>query len=168
MFNSISDQDDDVTGIFGLRATEEAIPFAIKKFGKQLRHINLLLNSFDEYGANSWRTIGFREIINHCPNLKSLSIGSHSLDHSDLVISEGWLKSLSESCKELRDLKITKAKIGLCTGSLVEEIMLNCKVEIKECQFFQVCEDECELLQVCEDCGLNIDIDICTCDDGSY
>ena len=158
MFNSISDQDDDVTGIFGLRATEEAIPFAIKKFGKQLRHINLLLNSFDEYGANSWRTIGFREIINGCPNLKSLSIGSHSLDHSDLVISEGCLKSLSERCKELRDLKITKAKIGLCTGSLVEEIMLNCKVEIKECQFFQVCED----------CGLNIDIDICTCDDGSY
>ena len=84
------------------------------------------------------------------------------MDHSDLVISEGWLKSLSESCKELRDLKITKAKIGLSTGSLVEEIMLNCKVEIKECEFFQVCED----------CGFDIEyidsIDFCTCDDGSY
>ena len=81
------------------------------------------------------------------------------------------MKSLSESCKELRDLKITKAKIGLSTGSQVEEIMLNCKVEIKECEFFKLTQT---WTVVCEDCGFNIDVEyidsinICTCDDGSF
>ena len=112
----------------------------IQRFGEDLSSIDLLLNNFDSSdGHFKDGTLDF--IINQCPKLKSLSIGSHSLDHSNLVIFEESLKDLSKRCKELKNLKITKAKLRAepiwkkTDGGPVEEIFPDCNVEIKESEF---------------------------------
>ena len=96
-------------------------------------------------------------IINGCPKLKTLSLGSHSLAHSNLVIFEGNLEDLSKGCKDLKDLKITNAKVwwsnryGSYTEDKVKEMFPNCNVEIKECEFIQRCD--CERLLKISDCS---------------
>ena len=129
----------------GILNPQQELLFTLTKFGKHLCHINLLLNRFDDdLNDVDFHAVTIDFIINGCPNLKSLSLESHSLDqldldHSNLVIWEESLEKLSKSCKELKDLKITKAQVWLNTGSLVEEILPNCNVEIKECDIFRLC-----------------------------
>ena len=111
----------------------------IQRFGEDLYSIDLLLNNFDRSDRHlEDATIDF--IINGCPKLKSLCIGSHSLVHSNLIIYEESLKDLSKRCKELKNLKIFNAKIRAepiwkKTEGDVEEMFPDCNVEIKESEF---------------------------------
>ena len=130
---------------------------AIKQFGKDLCHIDLLLHSFedhDDFYECDISTIDF--IISGCPKLKTLSLGSlnvpgkfpvrcfpdlHSEGHSNLLVFEEHLPWLLEICKDLEYLKITNAKIWLYTEDEVKKMFPpNFNVEIKDCEFIKPCE----------------------------
>ena len=112
-----------------------------QRFGEGLCCIDLLLNNFENsHFKFEDETIGM--ISNECPKLKSLSLGSHSLVHSNLIIYVESLKYLSMRCKELKHLKITKAKVragmnqfGKPTEGEIEEMFPNWNMEIRECEF---------------------------------
>ena len=119
----------------------QAFLFTIEEFGKGLHDINLLINCFnDDLNHADFEAGTLDFIINGCPNLKTLSLGSqNSLLHSNLIITEKSLEDLSKECKGLKDLKITKAQIVWHSGgrvdSWVDTFDRNCNVEIKECEF---------------------------------
>ena len=100
----------------------------IKVFGKGLCGIILLLN---DYHHKFDMAIDY--IIS--PELKSLTIGSHSLDHS-LSIMDDSLEELCKRCKKLKNLKIVKAYISHYPNEdEIKKKQPNCIVEIKECVF---------------------------------
>ena len=137
------------------------IMLAIKKFGKNLCHINLMLHSFEDHDDYYELDIGALDgIITGCPKLKTLSFGSHNIPgkfpvlcfpdlhsdgHSNLCIFEESLFYLTEECKNLEDLRIANAKIWLYGEEEVREIFMknlpNCNVEIKDCEFMKPCQN---------------------------
>ena len=126
----------------------------IEKFGQHLCDIGIVLNSFEEFTEFEPGPLDF--IIEGCPNLKTLSLGSHRPLH--LIILEESLENLSMRCKKLKKLKITNGKVVRIDGSRrvategdVKDMFPNCYVECDECEF------------LCDDCGEEI-ID-CNCYD---
>ena len=126
----------------------------IKKFGKNLRSINLLIVGRDDTRID-FNTPMIDYIIEGCPNLKTLTLESlrgwkkfepdelmskflNDLmsKSSDIAITEENLKDLYNSCKELKDLKLTKVMFEeIDTEDEVKKILPDCNIEIKECHF---------------------------------
>ena len=136
--------------------------------GNNLSSINLLICSETGWMADhSKPMIDF--IIEGCPKLKSLTLESlrgwkkspkakltksltnrrpdlgdvfKDVDFSDiwdLTISKESLEALYKSCKELKDLKLTKIDFeDIFTEDEIKKILPGCNVEIKECYFKQV------------------------------
>ena len=133
----------------------------IQRYGEDLCDINLFLNHFV--------ICPIYFIKNGCPKLKTLSLGSPTLDiysnpnpspweHTNLYFAPQVLYQLSKGCKELKDLKISKAKFRLYNEEEVKEMFPNCNVDIKESQF---------LLKACLGCGKKLLSCICNDDSSS-
>ena len=137
----------------------------ILELGKNLCSINLLIASETGLRANySKPTIDF--IIEGCPKLKNLTLeslrgwkksakpklsrilsnlgynfkdihGNWTMeDFYDISISKASLEALYKSCKELKDLKLTKIDfVDILTEDEIKKILPNCNVEIKECHY---------------------------------
>ena len=74
-------------------------------------------------------------IIEGCPKLKVLTLESLR-GFCDLPVCKESLEALYKSCKELKDLKLTKAFFeDIFTEDEIKKILPDCNVEIKECQF---------------------------------
>ena len=103
----------------------------IRKFGKGLTGINLLMNGF---GSRC-----LKAIIEGCPNLKNLTLEPfHDPEATNLwlvTICKDGLKALSEGCKDLKNLKITKGCFVSLTESDSKPLFPNCNLEINECLF---------------------------------
>ena len=129
----------------------------IEDYGEDLCDINLFLNHFvkcpivspNSGYSRSWECPLYF-IMNGCPKLKSLSLGSPTLDlysnpnplpleHTNLYFSQQSLQELSKRCKELKVLKISKAKFRLYNVKEVKEMFPNCNVDIKQSQFLKAC-----------------------------
>ena len=119
----------------------------IQGYGEDLCDINLFLNHFVKCPINF--------IKNGCPKLKTLSLGSPTLD---LYFCRKSFEELSKRCKELKVLKISKAKFRLYNEEEVKEMFPNCNVDIKESQF---------LLKACLGCGKKLLSCICNDDSSS-
>ena len=82
--------------------------------------------------------VTFDSIIRGCPKLKTLTLES-ALDCFPpyyMNVSKESLEALGECCTELKDLKITNVWFkDIFTEEEIEEILPNCDVEIKECEF---------------------------------
>ena len=81
--------------------------------------------------------VTFDSIIRGCPKLKTLTLES-ALDCFPpyYMNVKACLEALGDSCKELKDLKITNVWFkDIFTEDEIEEILPNCNVEIKECEF---------------------------------
>ena len=104
----------------------------IGEFGNGLHGIVLLLN--DYYG---------HDIVDalvdsiKSPELKTLTLGSHSLGMGGIDLYITPLVDLSKRCKKLEDLKIIKAYLSPNEDEIKKRFP-NCKVELKECKF--LCE----------------------------
>ena len=148
----------------------------IQNFGEDLCDINLFLNYFvkcpmvspNSGYSRSWECPLYF-IKNGCPKLKTLSLGSPTLDlysnpnplpweHTNLYFSQQSLQELSKRCKELKVLKISKAKFRLYNEEEVQEMFPNCNVDIKQSQF---------LLKACLGCGKKLLSCICNDDSSS-
>ena len=115
----------------------------IKKHGKDLSSINLLMN-FPKFATNNELMIDY--IIEGCPKLKTLKLESLADDSHDndsdnwsLIISKKSLKALQKGCKELKDLKLNKVLFlniftehGIlpCTDDEIKKILPDCNVEL--------------------------------------
>ena len=74
-------------------------------------------------------------IIEGCPKLKTLTLESLR-GFCDLPVCKESLEALYKSCKELKDLKLTKAFFeDIFTEDEIKKILPDCNVEIKECKF---------------------------------
>ena len=128
----------------------------IKKFGNGLSGINLLMNGF---GSGC-----LKAIIEGCPKLKTLTLEPfHDPEYTNTIwyvtflsrivaaglpghvlatmpisfsdLFDDDMVALSEGCKDLKDLKITKGFFPSFTESEIKSILPNCNVEMKECLF---------------------------------
>ena len=126
----------------------------IKEHGRNLRSINLLIVGRDDTSID-FNTPMIDYIIEGCPNLKTLTLESlrgwkkfepdelmskflNDLmsKSSDIAITEENLKDLYNSCKELKDLKLTNVIFEeIDTEDEVKKILPNCNFDIKECYF---------------------------------
>ena len=115
----------------------------IRKFGKGLTGINLLMNGFGSrcIKERQWEAQSpcLKAIIEGCPNLKNLTLEPfHDPEATGLWLVTFWkdgLKALSEGCKDLKNLKITKGCFVSLTKSDSEPLFPNCNLEINECLF---------------------------------
>ena len=126
----------------------------IKEHGRDLRSLNLLIVGRDDTSID-FNTPMIDYIIEGCPNLKTLTLESlrgwkkfepdelmskflNDLmsKSSDIAITEENLKDLYNSCKELKDLKLTNVIFEeIDTEDEVKKILPNCNFDIKECYF---------------------------------
>ena len=105
----------------------------IKELGKALYSINLLIVGDDALNVFEKPMIDY--IIEGCPKLKTLTLESLR-GFCDLPVCKESLEALYKSCKELKDLKLTKAFFeDIFTEDEIKKILPDCNVEIKECKF---------------------------------
>ena len=124
---------------------ENELMHIIRKFGKGLTGINLLMNGFGSrcIKERQWEAQSpcLKAIIEGCPNLKNLTLEPfHDPEATNLWLVTFWeddLKALSEGCKDLKNLKITKGCFVGLTESESEPFFPNCNLEINECLFDQ-------------------------------
>ena len=132
----------------------------IKEHGKNLRSINLLIVGRDDPSIDfNFNTPMIHYIIEGCPSLKTLTLESlrgwqkFETDElffndlwsksSDIAITEENLKDLYNSCKELKDLKLTKVMFEeIDTEDEVKKILPDCNIEIKECYLLRNVTDD--------------------------
>ena len=132
----------------------------IKEHGKNLRSINLLIVGRDDPSIDfNFNTPMIHYIIEGCPSLKTLTLESlrgwqkFETDElffndlwsksSDIAITEENLKDLYNSCKELKDLKLTKVMFEeIDTVDEVKKILPDCNIEIKECYMLRNVTDD--------------------------
>ena len=123
----------------------------IKEHGKNLRSINLLIVGRDDPSIDfNFNTPMIHYIIEGCPSLKTLTLeslrGWQKFETDDLFFNDLWskasdiaiteknLKDLYNSCKELKELKLTKVIFEeIDTKDEVEKILPDCNIKIKEC-----------------------------------
>ena len=127
----------------------------IKKFGKNLRSINLLIVGRDDPSIDfNFNTPMIHYIIEGCPSLETLTLESLRgwkkkpdaktaffadllFASSNICITKENLKALYKGCKELKDLKLTKVIFEeIDTKDEVEKILPDCNIKIKECLHF--------------------------------
>ena len=126
----------------------------IKEHGRDLCSLNLLIVGRGNTSID-FNTPMIDYIIEGCPNLKTLTLESlrgwkkfepdelmskflNDLmsKSSDIAITEENLKDLYNSCKELKDLKLTNVIFEeIDTEDEVKKILPNCNFDIKECYF---------------------------------
>ena len=110
----------------------------IKKFGKGLTGINLLMKGFGHHCLMA--------IIEGCPKLKTLTLEPFQEPQSGslwlVTVGSLSLEALSKGCKDLKDLKITKGCFADLAESEIRPILPNCNVEMKECWFDDACGDD--------------------------
>jgi len=126
----------------------------IKEHGRDLRILNLLIVGRDDTSID-FNTPMIDYIIEGCPNLQTLTLESlrgwkkfepdelcskyfNDLmsKSSDIAITEENLKDLYNSCKELKDLKLTNVIFEeIDTEDEVKKILPDCNIDIKECYF---------------------------------
>ena len=126
----------------------------IKEHGRDLCSLNLLIVGRGNTSID-FNTPMIDYIIEGCPNLKTLTLESlrgwkkfepdelmskflNDLmsKSSDIAITEGNLKDLYNSCKELKDLKLTNVIFEeIDTKDEVKKILPDCNIDIKECYF---------------------------------
>ena len=111
----------------------------IKELGKNLSSIELSIAADCNTADDPYDDSMIYSIIKGCPKLKSLTLESVTLkrttdfDEKLMIITSDDLEALEESCKELKDLKITNVRFLGCLGENdVEKILPDCNVEIKE------------------------------------
>ena len=133
----------------------------IKEHGRDLCSLNLLIVGRGNTSID-FNTPMIDYIIEGCPNLKTLTLESlrgwkkfepdelcskyfNDLmsKSSDIAITEENLKDLYNSCKELKDLKLTKVLfLNIFTEDDIKKILPDCNVELKECEFDELLEDD--------------------------
>ena len=126
----------------------------IKEHGRDLCSLNLLIVGRGNTSID-FNTPMIDYIIEGCPNLKTLTLESlrgwkkfepdelmskflNDLmsKSSDIAITEENLKDLYNSCKELKDLKLTNVIFEeIDTEDEVKKILPDCNIDIKECYF---------------------------------
>ena len=123
----------------------------IKEHGRDLCSLNLLIVGRGNTSID-FNTPMIDYIIEGCPNLQTLTLESlrgwqkFETDElffndlwsksSDIAITEENLKDLYNSCKELKDLKLTNVIFEeIDTEDEVKKILPNCNFDIKECYF---------------------------------
>ena len=141
----------------------------IKEHGRDLCSLNLLIVGRGNTSID-FNTPMIDYIIEGCPNLKTLTLESlrgwkkfepdelmskflNDLmsKSSDIAITEENLKDLYNSCKELKDLKLTNVIFEeIDTEDEVKKILPDCNIEIKEC-YFDGLEPSCTLDEFTEE-----------------
>lgn len=140
----------------------------IKEYGRNLRSLNLLIVGRDDTSID-FNTPMIDYFIEGCPNLQTLTLESlrgwkkfepdelcskyfNDLmsKSSDIAITEENLKGLYNSCKELKDLKLTKVIFEEIDEGEVKKILPDCNIEIKEC-YFDGLEPTCTLQEFIDD-----------------
>ena len=111
----------------------------IKEHGKNLYSINLWIDCLGNY-CNYPLTLQrlhlnfvLECISAGCPKLKSLTLGSNMWN---LQINRENLEELHNSCKELKDLKLSNISFkDILTENDITELFPNCDVEVSECEY---------------------------------
>ena len=107
----------------------------IKEHGKNLYSINLWIDCLGNYLSFVLECISAG-----CPKLKSLTLGSNMWN---LQINRENLEELHNSCKELKDLKLSNISFkDILTENDITELFPNCDVEVSECEYETMDEDD--------------------------